>query len=137
MAKLRINLAHQEIIMSKIISVIIDGTEFKKSEFTIKHENRKCNSINTRTIQEFYNFIKRNEKSINFITFKIHSLEQLFCLHLKNGKKHNLDGPAFYQEYKNYTFIGCSYFINGEKLEYHDWKRKTRAIKLKTLNNVI
>jgi hypothetical protein len=139
MAKLRLKLSHYEIIMSKIIIVVINNVEFKKSDFitNTKPSDKGWKSSNTRIIQEFYNFIKRNQEYINFISYKIHSLDdQIYFLYLKNGKIHNLDGPAIYQKYKNDIFLG-NYYIDGEKIEYKQWQKKTRAIKLKTLNNVI
>ena len=125
MAKLRLNFAYNEIIMSKIILVIIDGVEFKKSDYN-----------NGRVIQEFYNFIKRNKEHIIFISYKSHNSDNYInCMHLKNCKLNNLNNKAFKHVFDE--FETGSYYIDGKKLTYKDWKQKTRTIKLKKLNNDI
>ena len=132
MAKLRLNFAYNEIIMSKIISVIINDVEFKKSDY-IK------NIIGGgRVIQEFYIFVKRNKEHISFISYKIHnSDDHINCLHLKNCKLHNLNDKALRHIYGEFELDSGYYYIDGEKLTYKDWKQKIRTIKLKTLNNDI
>ena len=130
MAKLRIKLAGIEIIMSKIISVTIDNIEFKKSVY--------YSQSSSRVIQIFYNFIKRNSDEINLIIYKLHnSDDQVYFMHLKNGKIHNINGKACYFKFNNIdTEINGGYYIDGEKIEYNQWLKNSRRIKLEKLEKL-
>lgn len=134
MAKLRLKLAGIEIIMSKIISVTIDNVEFKKSVY--------YSQSSSRVIQIFYNFIKRNPDEITLIIYKLHnSDDHVYFMHLKNGKIHNINGKACYFKFNSieteYTLDrNGGYYIDGEKIEYNQWLKNSRRIKLEKLEKL-
>lgn len=125
MAKLRLNMGRREIIMSKIIFVIIDNVEYKKSDYT-----------DSRSLQNIYMFIKRHKDDITFMCYKEHNHDEwVNYLHLKDGKIHNLDGKAYYTKFYNKDCNLGSYYIEGEILEYDEWLKKSRYAKLSKLIN--
>lgn len=131
MAKLRLKLANIEIIMSKIVTVIIDGVEFKKETYSGGH---------TKILQDFYMFIKKHHADITFICFRMHSSDDhLNYLYLKDGKKHNIDYKAYFTRMidVDYDFGYGGYFIDGEKLTEQEWRKKSRKIKLIKLSELI
>lgn len=118
-------MGRQEIIMSKIIFVIIDNIEYKKSDYT-----------DSRSLQNIYMFIKRHKDDITFMCYKVHnSDDHVNYLHLKEGKLHNLDGKAYYTHFYNKDSNLGSYYIEGERLEYDEWLKKSRYAKLSKLIN--
>ena len=125
MAKLRINMGAIEIIISKFIFVIIDGVEYKKSDYTTSLE-----------LQHLYMFIKKRKSDITLICYKVHnSDDHVNYIHLENGKLHNLDGKAYYTYFYNKDSNLGSYYIEGNIIEYDVWKKKVRHAKLKKLIN--
>lgn len=125
MAKLRLNIERIEIIMSKFIFVIIDGVEYKKTDY-----------IESRSLQNIYMFIKKNKDKITLMCYKVHnSDDHVNYIHLKNGKLHNLDGKAYYTYFYNKDSNLGSYYIDGIKYEYDNWIKKSRQIKLSRLIN--
>ncbi len=129
MAKLRLNMGNVEIIMSKFIFVIIDGVEYKKSDYT-----------DSRSLQNIYMFIKKNKDKITHMCYKVHnSDDHVNYIHLKDGKLHNLSGASIYTNFdnnNNYSYFR-GYYIEGEKLEYDAWLKKSRKYKLNRLVNLI
>lgn len=126
MAKLRLNMGSIEVIMSKFIFVIIDGVEYKKTDYT-----------NSRDLQNIYMFIKKRKDDISIICYKVHnSDEHVNYIHLENGKLHNLDGKAYYTYFLGEDSNLGSYYIEGQRIEYDVWKKKVRQAKLKRLINL-
>ena len=114
------------IIMSKIISIIIDDIEFKRSDY-----------VNSRVTQNFYNFIKRNSNEITYISYKEHnSDDHMFLMYLKDGKLHSTQSLAFCRVPSDFNFFS-GYYINGEKLEYSIWLKKSRKLKLENIQKHI
>jgi len=118
-------MANRAIIMSKIISIIIDNIEFKRSDY-----------INSRVTQNFYNFIKRHSNEITYISYKEHnSDDHIFIMYLKDSKLHSTQSSAFYRSDESNFFN--NYYINGEKLEYSIWLKKSRKLKLENIQKHI
>jgi len=121
MAKLRIGFKNIEIVMNKIISVTIDSKVYNKKDY-----------IDSQEIFKFYVFIKHNKKLITYITYRSKGIEENYeiChLYLKFEQLHNLNGYAYYIEYKN-NILG-EYYINGKRLTYENWE-KGRTIELRS-----
>ena len=125
MAKLKLELAHREIIMKKIITITIDGVEFYKSKY----------EKNARVLQLFYFFIIRNKNEISYITYKDHSYDEYVNhLHLKAGKLHCEYECAFYRTVNQLNIdLDESYYLGGEKISSFEWKKKIRKIKIKNI----
>lgn len=130
MAKLKLEIVkYHMIIMRKIVSVTIDGVEFKKSEY----------AGNSRVLQIFYNFVKRNKYLITFICYKDHSVDEYdIHMYLKNCKLHCEFGQAYYRLYFDDTISSSdNYYLDDEKLDFAEWKQRLRKIKLKKIREVI
>ena len=132
MAKLRLQIERRngniEIIMRNIISVIIDGIEFKKNNYV----------SGGRITGEFYSFVKRNRNKISFISYTEHSIDDYMNhIYLKECRLHCEFGEA-YQRFSlsnpRVRLSSDNYFLNGEKLSYRDWIFKLRKIKLQRLS---
>lgn len=130
MAKLRLQIAgRNEIIMKNIIKIIIDGIEFHKDDYKSK---------DSRVLGNFYNFIKRNKNKITYISYREHSIDEFVThMHLKDCKFHCDFEQAFYKLYGAFQlnfWTSDNYYLDGEKFEYDNWKRKIRKIKLEKLD---
>lgn len=134
MAKLRLHLLNDrnEIIMKNIIKVVIDDVEFNKDDYKSK---------DSRVLGSFYNFVKRNKNKINYISYRNHSIDDYInYMYLKDGKLHCETSQAFYRLYGTFKleFVkNDNYYLEGEKLNYDDWKRKIRKYKLQKLDKQI
>lgn len=126
MAKLRLDLLkYREIIMKDIISVIIDDIKYIKNDYITE---------DTRTIQNFYYFVKKNKEKITFLCFKNHGSDDfLEYIYMKDGKLHNICDYAIYSLYVSANHKHGNYYINGERLEFTEWQRKVRKTKLQNL----
>jgi hypothetical protein len=131
MAKLRLQIpGKNEIIMKNIIKVIIVDIDFNKDDYKAK---------DSRVLSNFYNFIKRNKNKITYISYREHSIDDYIVhMHLKDCEFHCDFEQAFYRLYGtfqlNFDNTYKNYYLNGIKLNYDDWKRKIRKIKLEKLN---
>lgn len=124
MAKLRLHVAGLEIVMRKIISVTIDGINFKKEDYKSK---------DSRVLVGFYNLIRRNKDCISHICYKDHEeSDYVICAFLSNCKLHSEDFPAYIRRYGD-IYSGGVYYLDGNRLEFSDWLKKSRRYKLERL----
>ena len=130
MAKLRLQIENEngniEIIMRNIISIVIDGIEFKKSSYV----------SGGRITGEFYSFIKRNRNKITFISYRQHSIDDYINhIYLKDYKLHCEFEQAFQRLHNGIrlNYRDGNYYLNGNKLTHKEWLLRLRKIKLKRL----
>ena len=130
MAKLRLQIERKngniEIIMRNIISIIIDGVEFRKSSYV---SGGRITGI-------FYSFIKRNRNKISFISYRDYSIDNYINdIYLKDYKLHCDFGEAYQRYSISMPRMSLdNYYLEGNKIEYDDWRRKIRKYKLQKLS---
>lgn len=125
MPKLRLHIAHREIVMKSIISVIVNGIKFYRNEYKAK---------DSRVLVGFYNFVRRNFDKLEFVEYNDNDI--IIQIYLKNCKYHNEYGPAL---------ILCDdigkmelYYLENIQMNYSEWMVERnyylRKDKLKRLN---
>lgn len=128
MAKLRLTLdavTNREIVMKDIINVIIDGVDYRKSDYTNGH---------SRVLQNFYMFVKRHKEKITTICYKHHGSDDYLCfIYLKDGKLHSLTDYAICDVMLGNSYKQGNYFVDGERLDFIEWQKKIRKYKLENL----
>lgn len=136
MAKIRLQIGKHQILMKNIEYVVIDGVTFSKNEY--KRKSDRSGII----LQKFYSFIKRNKASITQISYKnLSADEHLYIMFLKEGKLHSENGHAIQLNVLDKSsylysvkYMG-DYYLDGKKMNYLEWKKMVRKIKLEKLNN--
>lgn len=125
MPKMRLQIAGLEIVLRKIISVTIDEINFKKDDYCAK---------DSRVLVGFYNFVRRNKENISYICYKDHKeSDYVICALIKNCKLHSEDFPAFVKKYDNFFLDFDSFYLDGQKLNFSEWRKKSRRLKLEKL----
>lgn len=126
MPKLRLHIAHREIVMKSIISVVVSGIKFYRDEYKAK---------DSRVLVGFYNFVRRNVDKLEFIEYD--SNDAIIQIYLKNCKIHNEYGPAYIQCSNNLGNVKY-YCLENNHMPYNEWiverNYYLRKDKLKRLN---
>ena len=130
MPKMRLNIldiGFREILMKDIISVVIDGVEYRKSHYMDENDSK--------IIQGFYNFVKKFKEKITYICYKHHGSKDYLCfIYLEDGKLHSLSDYAICDVMLGSDFKQGAYFVNGKRLDFPEWQKKVRKIKLERLS---